>query len=465
MSPRTKATLAAAAAVVLVAAGCPATATGHRPARPRPAAQPAGPVYPLALSANRRYLVDRRGMPFMVVGDSPHSLIGNLSVAEASAYIADREQAGFNALWVELLCVRYTGCRADGKTADGLAPFTSPGDLSTPNPAYFARAATMIRLAAAAGIVVFLDPIETGGWLDVLRANGVAKDRAYGRFVAMRFRAFPNLVWMSGNDFQSWKSDADDADVLAVAEGIRSVDRTHLQTVELNYPASGSLDDERWRPLVGLDAAYTYYPTYAQVLKEYDRRPPLPVFMAEAGYEFEQNAPSISYGDPPTLRRQEYWTMLSGATGQFYGNHYTWPFLHGWKAHLDSPGVTQLGYLVRLLAPRPWFRLVPDQSHRIVTDGYGSFDSSGKVGDSDYVTTAATADGKLAISYIPTRRTIAVDATQFAGPIHAQWYDPTSGTYSRVSGSPFAAAGTLRITTPGPNRAGDDDWVLVLSVR
>ena len=25
-----------------------------------------------------------------------------------------------------------------------------------------------------------------------------------------------------------------------------------------------------------------------------------------------------------TLRRQEYWTMLSGATGQLYGNGYTW---------------------------------------------------------------------------------------------------------------------------------------------
>ena len=73
----------------------------------------------------------------MIVGDSPQALIGNLSVADAAFYIADRKAAGFNALWVDLLCATYTGCRADGKTFDGIAPFTTPGDLSTPDPAYF----------------------------------------------------------------------------------------------------------------------------------------------------------------------------------------------------------------------------------------------------------------------------------------------------------------------------------------
>ena len=34
------------------------------------------PVYPLKASANNRYLVDQNNVPFMIVGDSPHSLIG-----------------------------------------------------------------------------------------------------------------------------------------------------------------------------------------------------------------------------------------------------------------------------------------------------------------------------------------------------------------------------------------------------
>src|SRR4051812_39229803 len=57
-------------------------------------------VFPLKLSANRRYLVDQANKPFLIVGDSPQALIGNLSVSQAAAYIANRKRAGFNALWV-----------------------------------------------------------------------------------------------------------------------------------------------------------------------------------------------------------------------------------------------------------------------------------------------------------------------------------------------------------------------------
>jgi hypothetical protein len=44
-------------------------------------------AYPLKSSANGRYLVDQNNTPFLMVGDSPQSLIGNLSLAEAASYI------------------------------------------------------------------------------------------------------------------------------------------------------------------------------------------------------------------------------------------------------------------------------------------------------------------------------------------------------------------------------------------
>jgi Protein of unknown function (DUF4038)/Putative collagen-binding domain of a collagenase len=422
-------------------------------------------VYPLKLSSNRRYLVDQRNVPFMIVGDSPQALIGNLGVKDAAHYIANRKAAGFNTLWVNLLCAKYTGCRDDGTTFDGIKPFRNPGDLSTPNPPYFARADAIIRLAAKAGIVVLLDPIETGGWLNVLRKNGLAKDRAYGRFLGRRYKRFGNIVWMSGNDFQTWIKTEDDAVVLAVAQGIRSADPAHLQTVELDYLDSGSRDDPRWGSLISLSAAYTYYPTYGRVLREHNYKPPLPVFMVEAGYEFEQNSSSISKGDPPILRRQEYWSILSGATGQLYGNHYTWQFAEGWKDHLDTRGSVQIGYLVKLFAGRRWFRLVPDQAHRIVTAGYGNFTTSGTVASSNYVTTAFTRDGTLAVSYLPVGGTVTVNMSRFAGRVQARWYDPSKGTYASVAGSPFPRSRQVRLTTPGKNGDGDRDWVLVLTAR
>jgi Protein of unknown function (DUF4038)/Putative collagen-binding domain of a collagenase len=313
----------------------------------------------------------------------------------------------------------------------------------------------MISLAAKYGMVVLLDPIDTGGWFNILHNNGAAKDFAYGRYLGARYSKFPNIIWFSGNDFQSWNDAADDALVLAVARGIRATDHEHLHTVELNYPSSGSLDDRRWRSIIDLDAAYTYFPTYAQVLKEYNRAK-VPVFMVEAVYEFE-NLPNHYPGTPQVLRRQAYWSFLSGSTGQLYGNKYTWQFLRGWQDHMNTPGSVQFTYAARLFASRQWYHLVPDQKHRIVTSGSGRFTTS------EYATAAATPDGTLAIAYLPTARTISVDMRKLLGRVRAQWYDPTNGTYSNVSGSPFDNSGARTFTPPGKNAAGDGDWVLLLS--
>jgi Protein of unknown function (DUF4038) len=256
--------------VRVISAGCLVGILGCSSVERRPAgvqvAPPAKPtttleaVYPLKVGPTRRYLVDQRNRPFLIVGDSPQGMIVNLPERQAADFLANRRRAGFNSVWVNLLCVEYTGGRADGSTYDGILPFTSTGDLSTPNEAYFARADAMIRLAGEQGISVFLDPIETGGWLATLRRNGTVKAYAYGRYLGRRYRKFPNIAWFNGNDFQGWRDPSNNAVVLAVAKGIKSVDPDHIHTVQLNYPVSSSLDNARWLGLIGLDAAYTYAP-------------------------------------------------------------------------------------------------------------------------------------------------------------------------------------------------------------
>ena len=147
----------------------------------------------------------------------------------------------------------------------------------------------------------------------------------YGRYLGNRYKDFPNIIWLSGNDFQQWKVATNDAVMTAIALGIKDEDPNRLQTVELNYQASCSLDDPNWAPIVGLNLAYSYYATYAEVLHGYNQSSNIPVFMGEANYEYETNADEDG-GPPHVLRMQEYWTMLSGAAGQLYGNHYTWTF-------------------------------------------------------------------------------------------------------------------------------------------
>jgi len=425
----------------------------------------AAAVYPLKVSPNGRYLIDQQNVPFLLAGDSPQSLIVNLSEADAEFYFANRAALGFNTVWINLLCVEYTGGRANGSTYDGIVPFTTPGDLATPNEAYFVRADSMIRLAAKYGLLVVLDPAETGGWINVLRSNGVTKARAYGQYLGNRYQSFDNILWMSGNDYGDWSYPGNDPVVQAVALGIRDVDTRHIHTVQLGMgsPPYSAFDDPSWLPMIEVSSSYTYRATYADVLAQYSQSNYKPVLMVEANYDFEGYFEPVT---PKVLRLQDYWTMLSGAAGQIYGNRYTWTLPSDWKTHLDTQGATQLGHLSSLFLQYRWYDLVPDRNHELVTAGYGTFISVYPFGNNDYVTAARVTDGSLAIAYLPKFNNITVDMSKMAGPVTAFWYDPSSGHSFWITGpynGTFLNSGFQNFRPTGNNSDGDSDWVLVLT--
>jgi len=173
------------------------------PTEVRNLSSPDQPIYPLKASANNRYLVDQNNTPFLMVGDSPQNLITNLSEKEAAAFMANRQSYGINALWINLLCIfTDSSCNREAKTFDGITPFLVFDDIATPNPAYFQRVDDMLHLAADYGMVVLLDPVETSSWLAILRKNGESKAFEYGRYLGNRYKDFPNIIWLHGNDFQ-----------------------------------------------------------------------------------------------------------------------------------------------------------------------------------------------------------------------------------------------------------------------
>jgi len=438
-----------------------------------------GTNYPLKVSStNPRILVDQDNVPFLMVGDSPQSPWAHLSPAEDAAYLANRARHGMNTLWIDVLTSPYVGGRSDSTLYDGAKPFTRmlPGtqfyDFNAPNEAYFAYVDEAVRMAATNGILVILGPLETGALLPLARANGADRCRAYGQYLGNRYKDFPNVAWISGSDYEHWDVEANEAVTTAIALGIKDKDPNHLQTAELNYQASCSLDDPNWARIVSLNLAYTYYATYAEVLHGYNQTPTMPVFMGEANYESETNSDEDG-GPPHVLRMQEYWTMLCGATGQLYGNHYTWTFARGWQTNLDTIGVAQLGYMQNLFAARKWYNLVPDQTHAFVTAGYGHFITYGpaatpgraRFANNDYVTAALTTDGTLGMAYLPQGGTITVDMSKLQNGITARWFDPSDNTFQSIAGSPLANTGTQKLTTPGRNSAGDPDWVLILETQ
>ena len=432
----------------------------------------AKPAYPLKPSADGRYVVDINNVPFLIIGDAPHSILANVNNADATTYLTDRGSNGFNALWIELLCDSYTrgfgteGSRNYGRDVNGNNPFTSTltggyYDLTTPNPAYWSHVDYIVQTAATNGLQCVFTPLDQGGWTRTSLQNGTNRCYQYGQFLGNRYKHSPNIIWNLGNDFQGWRRQYQDDVVLAIVDGISNNDPNHLITVQLDFPVSESQDDVNWIPRITANGVYTYYPTYAETLVAYNKPTVIPVLFLEANYEDEANLGEL--GTPKVLRRQEYWSLTAGAlAGHMYGNKYIWPFLKGWQSHLNTTCTTELMYFKNFFNGIHWYDLVPDKSHTFLTAGYGTFTSRGFVGNSDYATGARTQDGALGVVYTPVGHTLTIAMNSFGGPVTARWYDPTADTFRSISGSPFPNSGTHNFTTPGNNSAGDPDWVLLL---
>jgi hypothetical protein len=388
------------------------------------------------------HLVDQNGAPFLIQGDAPWSLISGLTNEEAELYLENRRLKGFNSVIVNLIEHKFRG----PVNRYGEGPFTTPGDFSTPNEKYFQHADWVIRKAGEKGIQVILAPIYLGyigtdeGWIEEALANGPEKCRGWGRYVGRRYRDFDNLIWMIGGDRNPDKARED---VDAVAEGIKESDTRHLFTAHC-HPENSAIDQYKNDGWLDLNTTYTYGIVHRMLLADYDRVPAMPFILTESTYEGEHNA------SPVQIRRQAYWAVLCGATGQVMGNRPVWLFDPGWQAALDSPGAQDMARLKTLFASRPWHELTPDEKHEVVVDGLGEFRGL------DYLAAARTADGATVIAYLPTARTFTVEMNKIAGKTaKAWWFNPRTGKSNSIGES--LTSGKKQFLPPG-----EGDWVLVL---
>ena len=208
-----------------------------------------------------------------------------------------------------------------------------------------------------------------------------------------------------------------------------------------SLPRFDALDREGW---LDLNTTYTYGIVHQKLLADFNRQPAMPFVLIESTYEGEHNASAVQ------IRRQAYWAILSGATGQFMGNRPMWLFDPGWEAALNSAGAEDMQRLYLLFTSRSWYDLVPDQKHEVVVDGLGEFNGM------DYLAAARSADGGTVMAYLPTTRTITIEMGKVSGTLAAAWwFNPRTG--QATSGGKFATTGKKQFTPPA-----DGDWVLVL---
>ena len=310
---------------------------------PPPLANLPGPTvtgarYVTAVSADGRFFVDQQGEPILVRGDSPWSLMVDVSPRDAERYFATRSAQGFNAALVSLIGSTANGGPSDdGATYDGLLPFVS-SDVLAWNDDYWQRVHSYLVKAANHGITVFLYPID--GWTigNSFVPASISTCHEYGMRVARYFAALPNIVWMTGGDYFPATEDLAagsevDHCMDAALRGIRDAGNTRPFSIQLNYERSWSTQNPFWAPRVDWNFVYTYHPTYEAVLKAYRAQPARPALFGEGNYEGENNQPG-----PPTtaetLRRQVLWALTSGSPGDIFGTD-DWEFLPGWQDRVD----------------------------------------------------------------------------------------------------------------------------------
>ncbi len=424
--------------------------------------------FPVRVGPTKRYLVDADDDPVLIQGDAAWSLLTAANREDVVVYLDDCSAKGFNAIIVNLLEQYF----APDPPRDlyGEAPFLTVGDFSTPNEAYFANADWVIGEAARRGILVFLCVTYLGhrsphgygdrygferpeGWYEEVLANGIDGCRAFGRYIGRRFASFNNVVWMMGGDRAPGEALPH---TRAMVEGIQSEDDRHLFCAHVQPEGTSSTEypDDPW---LDINFTYSYQVLHFALLRDYLRQPALPNLMVEATYECDHNASSLQ------IRRQAYWSLLCGASGQFMGTLGLFDFADGWQSLLSLPGRAAQAHLNAAFADQPWWDLVPDLSHgheytRWQDSSIEPFITSGlgELRGNDFCSAARTPDGSLAMVYMPNGRRLGVDLSQMAGPlVVATWFDPRDGARS--------PAGLWRVdreaTLTPPSQ---EDWLLVL---
>jgi hypothetical protein len=426
-------------------------------AAPAPSASPSSDArFAVALSNDSRYFVDQAGEPWFGRGDTAWSLIGQLSPEEIDRYLDDRAAKGFNLILVNVLEHYYSDNAPNNYSDD--PPFTETAFQSAPNEAYWQHVDYAVEAARLRGITLLLAPAYLGnrdeeGWAAEVVSATDGDLAEYGSFLRDRYGDFPNIMWLIGHDRAP--NDTEKARMEALTAALPTDDLVGLGA----HPSADTLGTPPWSPTSispDFETIYSYDDTAVRdAHRAWASDPARPVMFLEGRYEQERSG---GLGDP-MLRRQEYGAFVGGAAAVLFGNNPIWHFESvalfeyegSWQDNLDSPGTSDARRFGDVAQSLPWWDSRPDVNSEFLVDGDPSANVAARYSDTH------------AVVYVPTQPIVVLDLTQLvaADQIDVLRIDPRSGDTTRVGTYPTTDLIALR--SPGPNAAGDQDWVFVLS--
>lgn len=345
----------------------------------------------LIISSNNRYLQFENGRPFFWLGDTGWLVPQHLDRAEVEYYFNKCRRAGYNMVQIQVM--------------DAVPSYNIYGQQSLPYGWDFTKADPVgvysywdhldyiVRKAEQNGIYIGMVAI----WGSQVQAGNINAEqaKAYGKFLAERYKNSPNIIWIMGGDIQG---DIHPEVWNALATSIKSIDNKHLMT----YHPRGRYTSAKWWS----KASWMDFHTFQSGHRKYGQRMgnkdyPIPDSTEEDNWMYVDSTwaykpikPVLddepSYEDIPKglhdanearwqdydVRRYAYWSVFAGSCGHTYGHNAIMQMLKpgyptgygsdgtvkAWYQALEDPGYNQMQYLIDLMLSFPYFDRIPDQS-------------------------------------------------------------------------------------------------------
>jgi hypothetical protein len=438
--------------------------------------QDPGPSLPLLeVSENQRFLQDENGDPFFWLGDTGWLLFSKLSREEAETYLDDRAAKGFNVIQVMVIHnVELRNFYGDSALVnrDVSQPLITPGSSFEDAEAYdfWDHVDYIIQLAEEKRIYMALVPV----WGSNVKGGRVSPEQAdaYSTWLAKRYAARSNIIWLNGGDVRGSDSTAI---WNKMGENIRNNAPDHLITFHPFGRTKSSMwfHDASWLDFNMFQSGHRRYDqddtelAYGQdnwkyVRDDYQLVPIKPTIDGEPSYEGIPQGlhdPAEPYWNDNDLRRYAYWSVFAGAFGFTYGhsavmqmhkpgNNGGYGVREYWDEAIQAPGAGQMNYLKDLMLSHSFFDRIPDQSL-----------IAGEPGEK-YDRLLATRGSDYAMVYTYTGRDMNIVMGKITGSkVSASWFNPRNGKLSSLG--EYENSGVASFDPPGEEADGND-WVLVL---
>lgn len=323
----------------------------------------------LRVSENGRYLVGSDGKPFFWMGDTAWELFHRLNREETTLYLRNRADKGFTVIQAVALA------ELDGlhtPNAYGHTPFKDDDPLQ-PVEAYWQHIDWVISEAARHQLYIGLlptwgDKIFRDAWGIGPVIFNESNAGAYGEWIAKRYKDRKNIIWILGGD-RNPRNEQDMAIWRAMARGIEQGAGGPDKALITFHPQPNDMADGGSSKWFHQDAWLDFNmfqtghcrenPVWNRISVAYDRKPVKPVIDGETIYEDHPvcfNAPDLGTSSAYDVRKNAWFSILSGSFGHTYGCHPVWQMYdsgrqaingphYTWKEALDLPGAGQMKLL------------------------------------------------------------------------------------------------------------------------